>query len=372
MRSSVIGLLWACVCLALVSPAWGQDPLPPLYSAAVHIDGVMSGTAANGVFFDGQNIWVMLQDHNGGSVAKLSSSGAVLSTTRVGSVPIEAAYDGSRIWFTNYVSSTISILDRSGQILNTIQLPSGSDPEGILFDGKYMWVANNGPVANYVSKFDPVTTRLIAKYPVGINPDWFAFDGTYIWVTNSNSNNVMKLNRETGAILRTYPTGLFPLSMVFDGTSIWIGNGAPSSRVEPTLATRGVTRLRAYGGVNLGDYATGYGARGMVYDGQYLWVCNSYDNTVTRLRTSDGVSFGTYPTGIGPRGIAFDGKKFWIANSGESTLTLLAADAADLRPASGTLVSPVGGAFTADTLSSSHARRATVLGGILTQLLDDN
>ncbi len=365
-----------------MSPGWGQssNAPPPLYSYTVPV-GDVPGTVTNGVFFDGQNIWAMLQDHNGGSVAKLSPTGSVVTTIRVGSVPIEAAFDGSRIWFTNYGSSEITVLDRSGQILNTIELPREADPEGILFDGKYMWVANNGPVANNVSKFDAATMRLIANYPVGINPDWFAFDGTYIWVTNSNSNNVMKLNRETGEILRTYPTGLFPLSMVFDGNSIWIGNGAPRTRAGPAFSTGTVTRLRPYGGVNLGNYVTGYGARGMLYDGQYVWVCNSYDDTVTRLRASDGTSFGTYPTGSAPRGIALDGKQLWISNSGQNGLTVLTSDAA-WKPASNpsgvqsdvqsTPVAPIAGTFNANIRGGSHLPPATVLSGIVIQMLDDN
>ncbi len=94
-----------------------------------------------------------------------------------------------------------------------------------MFDGRYIWVANNGVGANSVSKFDARRQTLVATYSVGRNPDGVAFDGTFIWVTNSYNNNVWKINRNTGAYIDDFATGIFPLSIIYDGANMWIGNG---------------------------------------------------------------------------------------------------------------------------------------------------
>ena len=294
-----------------------------LYAYSIAIGD--SQTTANAVLFDGQSIWVGIENQSGGALVKMTETGVILSTTPIGTAPIEMAYDGENVWVTNYTSSTLSIVSQNGSLVNTIQLPVNAHPEGILFDGKYIWIANNGAGENNVSKFDAAGMTLIANYPVGNAPDGLAFDGNDIWVTNSYSDNVMKLDRETGEIIRTYPTGEYPLSIIFDGSNMWIGNGDVADQDMPPLSTASLTKLRAYGGVNLGTFAAGNAVRGLAYDGMSIWACNSIDNTFTRVRTSDGAQLGTYPTGNAPRVIAFDGVRMWIANSRENTLTVVSA-----------------------------------------------
>jgi len=346
------------------------------------------GTLANDVMFDGQFIWAAVEGPNGGLLEKLSPSGGIISTTTVGIDPVEMLFDGSNIWVTNYDSSSLSVVNQSGEVVKTLVLPRGSDPEGILYDGKYIWTANNGIGANTVSKFDDATMTFIATYPVGNGPDGLAFDGTYVWVTNSYSDNVMKLDRETGAILRTYPTGTYPLSIVFDGKNMWVGNGAVNSGLPP-LAAASVTELRAAGGVNLGTFAAGNRVRGLALDATSIWTCNSLDNTFTRIQLSNGAELGTYPTGLAPRGIAYDGVSMWIANSGQNTLTVVSPQAEPVVLVVGygyyvptieippTILLPVSGSVPlADAVAAPNKPRVSpqtaALGDILGALLDNN
>jgi YVTN family beta-propeller protein len=317
---SVVAASLAMAALVLgIGPASASPP--NLYAFTIPVGD--SQTTANAVLFDGEFIWVAIEGKGGGALEKLTQTGVVLSTTQVGAAPIELAYDGARVWVTNYTSSTVSVVDQNGVLVHTTFLPAAAHPEGIIFDGKYIWVANNGAGENSVSKFDAGSMALIANYPVGLLPDGFAFDGNYIWVTNSYSDNVMKLDRETGEILRTYPTGEYPLSIIFDGKDMWVGNGDVADSGSPPLSTASLTKLRAAGGVFLGTFAAGNSVRGLAYDGTSIWACNSADDSFTRIRASDGVQLGTYPTGKSPRAIAFDGVHMWIANSGENTLTVV-------------------------------------------------
>jgi YVTN family beta-propeller protein len=289
--------------------------------------GDSAASTLGSVIFDGQSIWATVQNPDGGLLIKLNLSGVILSVTPLGSAPIEMAFDGANVWVTDYTSSDVTIVDAGGNVVKTIPLP-GANPEGVLFDGKYIWIANNGVGANSVSKFDVSTQSLIATYPVGLNPDGLAFDGTYIWVTNSYNNDVWKISRDSGAYIDGYGTGIFPLSVIYDGANMWIGNGRGGSAGSPVSGGGSLTKIRASDGATLGTYAVGSVVRGLLFDGTSIWVCNSGDNTVSRLRFSDVALLETYSTGKAPRGVAFDGSKIWIANSGDDTLTVIAPAAA--------------------------------------------
>jgi DNA-binding beta-propeller fold protein YncE len=368
------------------TPGSAFGATPRLYSYTFSVGD--SQSTVNAVLFDGKYIWAAYEGRGAGYLQKLNVTGQVLSTTSVGKLPIELTYDGANVWVTNYDSSSISIVNGEGELIKTIFLPVIAHPEGILFDGKYVWTANNGLGANNVSKFDAASMTLIANYTTGNNPDGVAFDGTYIWVTNSNSNNVVKLNRSTGEILRTYPTGNFPLSIIFDGKDMWIGNGAVESGDLAPLAAGSLTELRAYGGVNLGAFAVGNAVRGLLYDGTSIWACNSLSNTFSIIRVADGANLGTYPVGVAPRDIAFDGVRMWIANSGENTLTIVtpSPEPVVLSPAVGYYIPEVaivpmplkpieaaGAALaTPAALKPRVAPSVAALSGILDALLDNN
>ncbi|MHB8721409.1 MAG: Vgb family protein [Steroidobacteraceae bacterium] len=275
------------------------------------------------MFFDGQYIWAAIQNPDGGVLEKISTSGKVLSTTGVGSAPLVMTFDGTNVWVTDYTSSDVAIVRQDGVLIKVISLPS-ANPEGIVFDGKYVWVANNGVGANSVSKFDAATLNLVATYGTGLNPEGVAYDGANIWVTNSYNNSVWKLDRDTGQQLAGYATGIFPLAIAFDGKNMWIGNGTGVNIGTPVPGSGSLTKIRAADGANLGTFTVGDHVRGLVYDGTSIWACNGNDNTISRLRATGVALLGTYPTGKAPRAAAYDGTKIWVANSGENTLTVFA------------------------------------------------
>jgi len=316
--------------------------------------GVSPASFANAVLFDGKSIWVAVQNPGGGTLEKMSLSGKLLAATEVGDTPIEMAYDGQNIWLTNYTPSTVSVFDGNGALLKTISLPS-ANPEGIMFDGKYVWTANNGGGANSVTKIDPVAKSIVNTYSVGLAPDGVAFDGTNIWVTNSLNNNVWKIDRNTGAYLAAYSTGVFPLSIVFDGTNMWIANGTGVNVGSQVAGPGSVTKIRVADGANLGMFGVGNHVRGLVYDGTSIWACNSNDNTVSRIRTGGVALLGTYPTGKSPRSVTFDGANVWVANSGENTLTV---------------ISPALAGGGSAQFSALSAKPATNVGGTSVPLVD--
>jgi DNA-binding beta-propeller fold protein YncE len=294
--------------------------------------GDSPSSTVNCVFFDGHYIWSAVQNPDGGVLVKLSTSGQTLLMIGVGDVPDKIAFDGTNIWLTDYTSSDLRVIAENGTVLKVIPLPS-ANPEGIIFDGKYIWVANDGANQDSVSKFDISTMTLIGTYPVGLDPDAVGFDGTSIWVANTDSNSVWRLNPATGAPLPGasggISTGLFPTAFAYDGTNMWVSNGSGVNvGSEASRGISSVSKIRVSDFTIVGTYTVGHVSRDMVYDGTSIWVCNMNDNTVSRLRAADVALLGTYPTGASPRAIAYDGIKIWVANASQNTLTVIAPQTA--------------------------------------------
>jgi YVTN family beta-propeller protein len=281
-------------------------------------------STVGGILFDGQYIWAAIENPDGGVLEKLTTSGVVVSTTGVGLVPDSIVYDGANAWVTDYDSGAVSIVSSGGQLLGSIAIPgsktlpgSPSNPEGMAFDGRYVWVANQ---YDSVTKIDAQSRTVVGTYAVGRAPQAVAFDGKYIWVANGNSNAVWVLNPQTGASVNGWATGTYPTNLLYDGTNMWVSNG-----FAPSLGIGSVTRIVAAGTGSPGTTFTipGLQVRGLAYDGKSIWVCNSDSNTVSRLRTPNAALMGTFPGGLGPRGAAFDGSKIWIADSAQNALTII-------------------------------------------------
>jgi YVTN family beta-propeller protein len=59
---------------------------------------------------------------------------------------------------------------------------------------------------------------------VRTSPNGIAFDGRYVWVVNGIDDNVIALSPKTGASRRTVSVGDGPIGICFDGASIWVAN----------------------------------------------------------------------------------------------------------------------------------------------------
>src|SRR5262249_54040192 len=155
--------------------------------------------------------------------------------------------------------------------LNVTNVTTGlSQPEGILFDGSNIWVADVGDTK--LKKLDSSGNVLLSA-SVGARPQFPVFDGTNIWVPNQNSNTV--------AVVR--------------------GVGGPAGTVLATLSGNGLSGPQQIG-----------------FDGERILVTNAFGDSVSLWKASDFTTIGTFPTGAttSPRGVCSDGVNFWIALEG--------------------------------------------------------
>jgi YVTN family beta-propeller protein len=235
-----------------------------------------------------------------------------------GSNPDGLAFDGANIWVTNYGSGTVTKMQAStGQILSTF-LEASAGPSALAFDGANMWVTCGK--TNNVSKLrasDGGCTGT-CTFAVGTSPNGIAFDGTNIWVTNVGSNNVTKLLASTGAVENTFNVGGRPQGVAFDGTNIWVANENDGT----------VSKLLASSGALLATVTVGSGPFGVAFDGTNIWVANYYSNNVSKILASTATVVGTYGVGANPYAVAFDGTNIWVSNSGSGTVSKLASSGA--------------------------------------------
>jgi DNA-binding beta-propeller fold protein YncE len=85
-----------------------------------------------------------------------------------------------------------------------LTLPVGEGPEGVVFDGAHIWVANQ--FSNSLTKI-ALAGLNVQTFRVGRNPIALGVDAGSIWVANLHGNSVTKVNPADGAVIGTFPVG---------------------------------------------------------------------------------------------------------------------------------------------------------------------
>ncbi|HKA36330.1 MAG TPA: hypothetical protein VKH43_05885, partial [Thermoanaerobaculia bacterium] len=94
-----------------------------------------------GILTDGSNIWVT--DYGAGTLLKLASSAAILSTVTLGGGPAFPAYDGANIWVPRNGAVSVAVVRASsGAVLATLTGNGLSLPNSAAFDGERILVTN--------------------------------------------------------------------------------------------------------------------------------------------------------------------------------------------------------------------------------------
>ncbi len=195
--------------------------------------------------FDGRYLWVTL-DSSIGSVEKVDViSNQVVATTTVETYPTAITFDGSYVWVATFSSGNLNKVDiRTNAVVAMVAIGDGHDYGSIFFDGSAIWVAMDDGTANVVKKVDPKANAVVATIPVGPNPNGLAYDGEYVWVANNGSNYVSKIDPRTNAVVATSTVGLNPGNLMFDGVNMWVVNYGSNT----------VTKLPTGGGSTGADF----------------------------------------------------------------------------------------------------------------------
>src|SRR5262249_29185642 len=136
-----------------------------------------------------------------------------------------------------------------------------SGPDGIVFDGVNVWVANavglnatkvtatgvvrGGKNPNQVAMLHWFDAN--ASFPsltLGTSPHGVAFDGTNIWVANTGSNTLTKIIAATGGATTVTLTGLLgPTGIAYDpnANAIWVTDAGSNKVTKINASTNAIS-----------------------------------------------------------------------------------------------------------------------------------
>jgi glutamine cyclotransferase len=137
------------------------------------------------------------------------------------------AWDGSTFWTTDPTADAIHRVDLSGNILKSINAPSGGSV-GLAYDGSSLWDVDWS--SDDLHKIDPADGSVLLTLPV---PDTraagTAWDDQYIWINGRNNATTYKIDPSDGAVIDSFatPPGAGANNgqgAAFDGQYLWIVN----------------------------------------------------------------------------------------------------------------------------------------------------
>jgi hypothetical protein len=232
--------------------------------------GSVPVTGSNTTLYDGTAYW-MIGSATGGSasITKYELQVAITATyTLFASVFRASAFDGKRVWAHNTTDGSLYEFTASalGVLTPTVHplLAPGTLCPFMCFDGTDLWMTDstNGLVHRINSGV------IIASYPVGNTPQGIMYDGRNIWVAVNLSNMVVKLDRNTGAVLSSVSVSR-PFNLAFDGYKVWV--------ISTTAGQLYV--INASNSTLTATYAV-IAPAAILFDGKSIWVSASGNQMV--------------------------------------------------------------------------------------------
>jgi hypothetical protein len=206
------------------------DPSQP--AGAVTTVATNLGVGATALAFDGSRIWTANIGSGGGGNGPAGGSGSVSIVTPGPTIPWSVTtvtgigvvtglvFDGSNVWVTDYLESSLKRLDANGVVLQSIGMPI---PGAItpVFDGVNIWIPG-GTVVTVVRASDGKILASLSGN--GINRAVAAaFDGRRILLPNAIEGSVSLWDAASLAPLGSFPLPpAFPEGVCSDGLNFWI------------------------------------------------------------------------------------------------------------------------------------------------------
>ncbi len=144
-----------------------------------------------GAIHDGANVWVT--DTGTGTILKLDSAGAILTTVTVGGQPHFPVFDGTNIWVPNFSSNSVSVVrSSSGAVLQTLTGNGLNGPVAAAFDVERVVITNNG--GNSVSLWKAADLTFLGSFATGSStqPYGVCSDGVNFWITLKGTGHLAR------------------------------------------------------------------------------------------------------------------------------------------------------------------------------------
>lgn len=230
--------------------------------------------------------------------------------------------DGSRVYVSNKLSKSISVIDALSDpsnptVINTIG-PLSNTPSGLAINpaGTRLYVANNDAtsvtvlnVAGLAPNPAPVAPVVVASPTVGTAPVGVAVhpSGTFAYVTNSGGNSVSIIETTNNTVVNTVPVGTNPMGIatgtVGTAVKVFVANYG-SNNVSVIDATAQTESTRVTVGSN--PYAVAVGKIGTAVKAYVSNSGASGGDTVSVIDTASYTATTPYAVAAGsaPQGIS--------------------------------------------------------------------
>jgi len=210
--------------------------------------------------------------------------------------PQGITWDGKYLWVVDEETKKLYGTDfRSGAILRSLDI-NIERPKGLAFDGKLIWVADEK--TKRIHAVNPDTGQIVKTIKMEIPKEkgfksfeGITWDGKHLWTAffAGFSSSFNQIDTESGRIIRSIFADCNPRGIASDGRYLWSicynGKKLPSKIDRRKILEKEHEMLRSR--VFIKDIK-GMNPIGLVYDGQYLWYA---DRKLKRV-------FRVYPGGI--------------------------------------------------------------------------
>ncbi|MCK4545904.1 MAG: transglutaminase [Candidatus Eisenbacteria sp.] len=191
-----------------------------------------------------------------------------------------------------------------------------SNPSGLAWDGRNLWVADWDAGWIYKVRSSDGSVRDSLKAP-GFRPQGLAWAGEYLYVSDDLAGRIYEIDPGSGMVLANYETpGKGPAGLASDGETLWLAD-----RVERTIY-----QLIPHDGTILNYYTSPHrDPRGLAYDGAYLWVSDRRKDEIYMITPDDGTVIVVLKSpGPFPSGLAYGKDRLWVTDFETRTIDALA------------------------------------------------
>jgi len=172
-----------------------------------------------------------------------------------------------------------------------------------------------------------LTTRIISSYPSpGPSPQGLAWDGKNLWVADDSTNLIYKVNPSTGETILSFASpSLEARGLALDGHHLILSESQNSKIyiLETSGKELGEVISLFDTHIKIDNKKLKKGIRGLTWDGKFLYfvIEAGWSSRIVKLNpTNKEMTTVTYTAGF-PRGLAWDGEYVWniIANTTEGS-----------------------------------------------------
>jgi hypothetical protein len=209
------------------------------------------------------------------------------------------------------------------EIVNTFEAPQDSSPNGLAWDGTYLWLSDCG-AQDMIYKLT-TNGEVVSSFAWPIEddlqgPQGLTWDGEYLRIVSWSTRKVFKLTTEgvwVSEFAAPDPPNQSPRGITWDGSTLWLSDTGHWTE-DPQIGS--IYQLTTDGAIIFSfqlpsDFQT---TRDLAYDGVNLWLAEQTGQMIHRISTSGEIleSFDLWDDiGISgtPYGLTWDGSNLWVA-----------------------------------------------------------